>query len=104
MVQIVLMNSRPQWARSAELWDHVAHEGFADRVGGVIAGGDEDSIFGIAIQKNDQEFMAVVRWQRSHNVNGQRIPGALRLDSAGSLLAMAVVGAELTLGTALSGF
>ena len=90
--------------RSAEVRDHVAHEGSADCVGGVVAGGDEDSIFGIAIQKNDQEFMAVVRMQWSHNVNGQRIPGALRLDSAGRFLAMAVVSAELTLGIALSGF
>ena len=73
-------------------------------VGGVVAGGDEDSIFGIAIHKNYQEFIAVVRRQRPHNVNGQCISGALRLDSAGRLLAMAVVGAQLTLGTALSGF
>ena len=90
--------------RNAEVRDHVVHEGFADRVGGVVAGGDEDSIFGITIHKNDQEFMAVVRRQRSHNVNGQRIPGALRLDSAGHFLAMAVVCAQLTLGTALSSF
>ena len=41
--------------------------------------------------------------KRSHNVNRQRIPGALRLDSASRLLAVAVVGAQLTLGTALSG-
>ena len=90
--------------RSAEVQDHVAHEGFADHVGGVVAGGDEDSIFGIAIHKNDQEFMAVIRRQWYHNVNGQRIPGTLRLDSAGRFLAMAVVGAQLTLGTALSSF
>ena len=48
--------------------------------------------------------MAVVRRKWSHNVNGQRIPGTLRPDSAGHLLAMAVVSAQLTLGTALSGF
>ena len=30
--------------RSAEIRDHMAHEGFADSVGGVVAGGDEDSI------------------------------------------------------------
>ena len=40
-------------AGSAEVWDPVAHEGFADHVGGVIAGGDEDSILGISIHKND---------------------------------------------------
>ena len=32
------------------------------------------------------------------------IPGTLRLDTAGRFLAMSVVGAQLTLGTALSGF
>ena len=90
--------------RSAKVWDHVAHEGFADRVGGVVARRDEDGILGVAIHKHDQEFMAVVWRQRSHNVNGQRIPGTLRLDSAGRFLAMSVVGAQLTLGTALSGF
>ena len=90
--------------RSAEVWDHVAHESFAERVGDVVARRDEDSILGIAIHKNDQEFMAVVLRQRPHNVNGQRIPGTLRLDSAGRLLAMSVVDAQLTLGTALSGF
>ena len=95
---------REEPARSAEVRGQVAHEGFADRVGGVVVGGDEDSIFGIAIHKNDQELMAVVRRQLSHNVNGQRIPWALRLDSAGLLLTMAVVGAQLILGTALSGF
>ena len=82
----------------------MAHEGFADRVGGVVAGGDEDGILRIAVHDDDQELMAVVRRKRSHNVNGQRIPGALRLDSAGRLLAMAVVGAQLTLGSALSSF
>ena len=90
--------------RSAEVGDHVAHEGFADRVGGVVARRDKDGILGVTIHKHDQEFMAVVRRQRSHNANGQRIPGTLRLDSAGRFLAMSVVGAQLTLGTALSGF
>ena len=90
--------------RGVEVGDHMAYEGFADRIGGVVAGRDEDGVFGVAIYKYDQAFMAVVRRQRSHNVNGQRIPGILRLDSAGHFLAMSVVGAQLTLGTALSGF
>ena len=47
--------------------------------------------------------MAVIRRERSHNVNWQRIPGALSLYSASRFLAVAVVGAQLTLGTALSG-
>ena len=90
--------------RGAEVGDHMAHEGFADRIGGVVAGRDENGVLGVAIHKYDQEFMAVVRRQRSHNVNGQRIPVTLRLDSVGRFLAMSVVGAQLTLGTALSGF
>ena len=90
--------------RGAEVGDHMVHEGFADRIGGVVAGRDENGVLGVAIHKYDQEFMAVVRRQRSHNVNGQRIPGTLRLDSVGRFLAMSVVGAQLTLGTALCGF
>ena len=82
----------------------MVHEGFADRVGGVVTGRDEDGIFRIAIHKHDKAFLAVVRGQGSHNVNGQRIPGTLRLDSTGRLLAMSVVAAQLTLGTTLGGF
>ena len=41
--------------------------------------------------------------ERSHNVNRQRVPRALRLDSTNCFLAVAVVGAQLTLGKALSG-
>ena len=47
--------------RGTEVGDHMAHEGFADRVGGVVAGWDEDGIFRIAIHKQDQEFLAVIR-------------------------------------------
>ena len=82
----------------------MAHESFADRIGGVVAGRDEDGVFRIAIHKYDQEFLAVVRRQRSHNVNVHHIPGTLRLDSTGRLLAMSVVGAQLTLGKTLGGF
>ena len=80
------------------------HEGFADRVGGVVAGWDEDGIVGITIHKHDQEFLAVNRGQRSDNVNGQRIPGTLRLNSTGHLLVMSMVATQLTLGTTLCGF
>ena len=31
-------------ARSPEIRDNIPHEGFADCVGGVIAGGDEDGV------------------------------------------------------------
>ena len=91
-------------ARGVEVGVHMAHEGFADRIGGVVAGRDEDGVFRIAIHKYNQEFLAVVRGQRSHNVNGQRILGTLRLDSTGRLLAMSVVAAQLTLGTTLGSF
>ena len=91
-------------ARSAEVWDHVAQEGFAHSVRGVIAGRNEDGIFRIAIHEHDEEFLVVIRRQRPHNVNGQRIPGTLRLDSTSRLLAMSIVAAQLTLGTILSGF
>ena len=50
-----------QPARCAEVGDHMAHEGFADLIGGVVAGRDEDGVFRIAIHKYDQEFLAVVR-------------------------------------------
>ena len=76
----------------------MAHEGFSDRIGGVVAGRDEDGVLGVAIHKYDQEFMAVVRRQRSHNVNGQRIPRTLKLDSAGRFLAMSIVGAQIDIG------
>ena len=91
-------------ARGAKVRDHMANESFADRIGGVVAGWDEDGVFGRAIHKYDQELLAVARKQRSHNVNGQSIPGTLRLDSTGCLLVMSVVGAQLTLGTNLVGF
>ena len=69
----------------------------------MIAGWNEDGVFQIAIHEHDEEFLAVIRRQRSHNVNGQRIPGTLRLDSTSRLLAMSIVAAQLTLGTILSG-
>ena len=62
-------------ARGTEVGDHMAYEGFADRIGGVVAGRDEDGVFRIAIHKHDQEFLAVIRGQRSHNVNGQLSQG-----------------------------
>ena len=79
------------------------HESFADHIGGVVAGGDADGVLRITVHEDNQELVAVIRRKWSHNVNRQRIPGALRLDSASHLLAVAVVGAQLTLGTALSG-
>ena len=79
------------------------HEGLVDCVGGVVARWDEDGILRVAVYEDDQELVAVIWRERSHNVNRQRVPRALRLDSASRFLAVAVVGAQLTLGTALSG-
>ena len=45
------------------------HEGFTDYVGGVIAAGDEDGILSIAVYEDDLELVAVIRRERSHNVN-----------------------------------
>ena len=80
-------------ARSAKIRDNMAHESFADRIGGEVAGGNEDGVFRITVHEDNHELMAVIWRERSHNVNRQRIPGALRLDSASRLLAVAVVGA-----------
>ena len=91
-------------ARSAEVWDHMAQESLTDRVLGVVAGRNEDGIFGITIHEHDEEFLSVIRRQRSHNVNGQRIPGTLRLDGTSCLLAMSIVTAQLILETTLSCF
>ena len=90
--------------RSAEVRDHVAQEGFAHRVRGVIAGRNEDGEFGIAIHEHDEEFLAVIRLQRSHNVDGQHVPGTLRLDGTSRLLTMAIIAAQLALGTTLCCF
>ena len=44
-----LMNSWPlvgeEPARDAKIRDHVVHESFADRIGGVVAGWYEDGVF-----------------------------------------------------------
>ena len=95
------IGEEPAW--SPEVWNNMLHEGLADGVGGVVAGWDEDGILRVAVYEDDQELVAVIWKERSHNVNRQRTPWALRLDSARRFLAMAVIGAQLTLGTALSG-
>ena len=83
-------------ARSSKIRDNMPHESFADRIGRVVAGGYEDGVLRIAVHEDNQELVAVIRRERSHNVNRQLIPGALRLYSASRLLAVAVVGAQLT--------
>ena len=66
----------------AKVRDDMAHEGFADCSCGVVTGRDEDGVFGKAIDKYNQELVAVIGRKRAHNVNGQRIPRALGLDGA----------------------
>ena len=81
----------------------MAYEGFADCNCGVVAGRDEDGVFGKTMDKYNQELVAVVGRKRAHNVDRQRIPRALGLNGARRLLAMAIIGARLTLGATLSG-
>ena len=91
-------------ARGAKVWDHVAQEGFAHRVRGMVAGGNEDGEFRVAIHGHDEEFLAVIGWHRPHNVDGQHVPGTLRLDGSSRLLTMAIIAAQLALGTTLCYF
>ena len=86
-------------AGCAEIGNDMAHEGFTDCIGSMVAGRDEDSILGEAIHEDNQELVAVVWRKRSHNVNPERVPGAMGLDGTSRLLAVAIVGA--TLGTTL---
>ena len=82
----------------------MAQEGFAHCVRGVIAGWYKYGVLGVAIQEHDEEFLAVIGWQRSHNVDRQRVPGTLRLIATSRLLTMAIIAARLTLGTTLPCF
>ena len=101
-----LMNSaavREESSGGAKVRDDMAHEGLADCGCSVVTGRDEDGVFGKAINKYNQELVAVVGRKRAHNVNGQSIPQALGLDGARRLLPVAIIGAQLTLGATLSG-
>ena len=82
----------------------MAQEGFAHSVRGMIAGGNEDGVLRATIHEHDEEFLAVIGWQRSHNVDGQRFPWTLRLDGASRLLTMAIITAQLALVTTLCYF
>ena len=82
----------------------MAQEGFAHRVCSVIARRTEDGIPQVAIDKHDEELLAVIGWQRSHNVYRQRVPWPLRLDGPRRLLMVAIIAAQLTLGTTLCNF
>ena len=95
---------RKKPARSAKVRDHVAQEGFVHRVCGVIAGWYQYGVPGVAIHEHDEELLEVIGWQRSHNVDGQRVPGTLRLNGTSRLLTMAIIAAQLTLATTLRCF
>ena len=56
-------------ARRTEVRNHMPKEGLTHRVCGVIARRDEDGVPRIAVDKHDEELLAVIGWQRSHNVN-----------------------------------
>ena len=53
----------------AKVGNDMTHKGFTDCIGGMVAGRDDDGIFGEAIHEDNQELIAVVWRKRSHNVN-----------------------------------
>ena len=60
---------REEPARRAEIGDHMPKEGLAHCVCGVVARGDEDGIPRVAVHKHNDELLAVVGGERSHNVD-----------------------------------
>ena len=95
---------REEPARCAEVGNHMQKESLTHRVCGVVARRDEDGIPRVAVHKHDEELLAVVGGERSHNVNGQCVPWPLGLDGSRRLLTVAIITAQLTLGTALGDF
>ena len=79
-------------------------ESLTHRVCGVVARQDEDGIPQVAVHKHDEELLAVVGGERSHNADGQCAPWPLGLDGSRRLLTVAIITAQLTLGTALGDF
>ena len=49
--------------------NHMPKEGLTHRVCGVIARRDKDGVQRIAADKHDEELLAVIGWQRPHNVD-----------------------------------
>ena len=56
-------------AGCAKIGNNMAHKSFADRIGGMVAGGDGDGILTEAVHKDNQELVVVVRGKWSHNIN-----------------------------------
>ena len=55
--------------RSSKIRDNMPHESFAERIGSVVAVGDEDGVLRITVHEVNQEFVAVIQRKRSHHVN-----------------------------------
>ena len=55
--------------RSSKIRDNMPHESFAERIGGVVAVGDEDGVLRITVHEVNQELVAVIQRKRSHHVN-----------------------------------
>ena len=60
-------------AGGAKVWHRMSEESFAHRVCGAIAGRYKDSVSGVAIHKQNEEFLSVVGGERAHNVYGERV-------------------------------
>ena len=60
---------REEPARRAEVGDHMPKEGLTHRVCGVVARRDEDGVPRVAVHKHDEELLAVVGGERTHNVD-----------------------------------
>ena len=60
---------REEPARRAEVGDHMPKEGLTHCVCGVVARWDEDGIPRVAVHKHNEEELAVVGGERSHNVD-----------------------------------
>ena len=60
---------REEPARRAEVGDHMPKEGLTHRVCGVVARWDEDGIPLVTVHKHNEELLAVVGGERSHNVD-----------------------------------
>ena len=93
---------REEPARCGEVGNHMPKESLTHRVCGVVARRDEDGIPRVAVHKHDEELLAVVGGERSHNVDGQCVPWPLGLDGSRRLLKVDIITAQLTLGTALA--
>ena len=61
---------REELARRAEVGNHMPKGSLTHRVCDVVARRDEDGIPRVAVHKHDEELLAVVGGERSHNVDG----------------------------------